>query len=87
MAGVRLKNENEIKLDALCRYIMLLESMIKTTISIDENFLDVGGHSMIAIILNEKIKNEFNLIISMEKLYNSTLNETLMDAEYIKNHK
>ncbi|MDR9963906.1 hypothetical protein KIF59_14270 [Enterobacter cloacae subsp. cloacae] len=31
---------------------------------------------MIAIALNERVRNEFNLTLSMERLYNSTLSET-----------
>ncbi|PHM62786.1 phosphopantetheine-binding protein [Xenorhabdus ishibashii] len=78
-----LTDENNIKLKALDRYLALLESMLEKTVKSNDNFIDVGGHSMIAILLNEKIKNEFSLILSMEKLFNATLNETFIEATYI----
>ncbi|MBD1227196.1 phosphopantetheine-binding protein [Xenorhabdus griffiniae] len=78
-----LTNESDIKLKALDRYLSLLGSMLEKTVKYNDDFIDVGGHSMIAVLLNEKIKNEFNLILSMEKLFNSTLYETFIESTYI----
>ncbi|WP_338804345.1 phosphopantetheine-binding protein [Xenorhabdus griffiniae] len=78
-----LTNESDIKLKALDRYLSLLGSMLEKTVKSNDDFIDVGGHSMIAVLLNEKIKNEFNLILSMEKLFNATLYETFIESTYI----
>ncbi|ESN16926.1 hypothetical protein L370_00272 [Enterobacter sp. MGH 24] len=69
-------NKEQIKVLALQQYIAWIQEILERPVSEEDNFLDIGGHSMIAIALNERIRNEFNLTLSMERLYNSTLSET-----------
>ncbi|MDE9454649.1 phosphopantetheine-binding protein [Xenorhabdus bovienii] len=71
----------DIKLKALGEYISWLESILEQPVSANDNFLDIGGHSMIAISLNDRIKNKFGLSLSMERLYNATLDETFSTAQ------
>ena len=68
-----VKNCGKIKQMALDNYISWLSEILEQPIEPNENFLDVGGNSMIAISLNNKLKQEFNLLLSMEHLYNETL--------------
>lgn len=51
---------NQNKSSALEHYISWLSEILEQSVSPDDNFLDIGGHSMIAISLNERIKK--NLI-------------------------
>ncbi|HAT1612328.1 TPA: hypothetical protein I8Y12_004848 [Raoultella planticola] len=69
-------NKEQVKVLALQQYIAWLQAVLEKPVSVEDNFLDIGGHSMIAIGLNERVRNEFNLTLSMERLYNSTLKET-----------
>lgn len=73
--------EEEIKAHALKEYISWMECLLERPVTGDDNFLDVGGHSMIAISLNEKIRHQFGLTLSMERLYNTTLTETFQSAQ------
>lgn len=68
-------NKEQIKVLALQQYIAWIQEILERPISEEDNFLDIGGYSMIAIALNERVRNEFNLTLSMERLYNSTLSE------------
>lgn len=68
--------KEKVKALALQQYIEWLQDILEKPVSTEDNFLDIGGHSMIAIALNERVRNEFNLTLSMERLYNSTLRET-----------
>ncbi|EHY4895189.1 hypothetical protein K4I10_004349 [Salmonella enterica] len=74
-----IENE-EIKALALKEYISWMEFLLERPVTGEDNFLDVGGHSMMAISLNERIRNQFGLTLSMERLYNSTLTETFHAA-------
>ncbi|WJV63878.1 phosphopantetheine-binding protein [Pectobacteriaceae bacterium C52] len=78
-----IKQDSQIKSKALEKYISWLEDILEQPISKDENFLDIGGHSMIAISLNERVKNEFGLSLSIERLYNKTLDEVFSSANYL----
>ena len=69
-------NKEQVKVLALQQYIVWLQDVLEKSVSAEDNFLDIGGHSMIASALNERVRNEFNLTLSMERLYNSTLSET-----------
>ncbi|CZW22702.1 hypothetical protein FGL54_19680 [Enterobacter cloacae] len=74
-------NKEQVKVLALQQYIVWLQDVLEKSVSAEDNFLDIGGHSMIAIALNERVRNEFNLTLSMERLYNSTLSETFYSTK------
>ncbi|EJA0166446.1 hypothetical protein MQB33_003510 [Salmonella enterica subsp. enterica serovar Sandiego] len=73
--------KEEIKANALKEYISWMEFLLERPVTEDDNFLDIGGHSMMAISLNERIRNKFGLTLSMERLYNTTLTETFQAAQ------
>ena len=62
-------------------YLSWLGEILEQQILASDNFLDVGGHSMIAISLNERVKKEFGLTLSMERLYNATLEDVFSTAQ------
>ncbi|MCT4708896.1 acyl carrier protein [Enterobacteriaceae bacterium H11S18] len=74
-------NKEQVKALALQQYIAWLQNILEKPVSVEDNFLDIGGHSMIAIALNERVRNEFNITLSMERLYNSTLSETFYNIK------
>lgn len=73
--------KEEIKAHALKEYISWMEFLLERPVTEEDNFLDIGGHSMMAISLNERIRNKFGLTLSMERLYNTTLTETFQAAQ------
>ncbi|MEI7346800.1 acyl carrier protein [Dickeya chrysanthemi] len=73
--------EDSHKEKALAQYLLWLEDILEQPVEPDDNFLDAGGHSMIAISLNEKVKKEFGLTLSMERLYNTTLRNVFFSAK------
>ncbi|EAS8534038.1 acyl carrier protein [Salmonella enterica] len=73
--------KEEIKANALKEYISWMEFLLERPVTEEDNFLDIGGHSMMAISLNERIRNKFGLTLSMERLYNTTLTETFQAAQ------
>lgn len=73
--------KEEIKANALKEYISWMEFLLERPVTEEDNFLDIGGHSMMAISLNERIRNKFGLTLSMERLYNTTLTETFQTAQ------
>jgi Phosphopantetheine attachment site len=80
MTNTETRAKGEIKVRALKEYISWMESLLERPVNAGDNFLDVGGHSMLAISLNERIQNQFGLTLSMEHLYNATLTETFFAA-------
>ncbi|EIM6955327.1 hypothetical protein LNU80_004252 [Salmonella enterica] len=58
-----------------------MEFLLERPVTEGDNFLDIGGHSMMAISLNERIRNKFGLTLSMERLYNTTLTEAFQAAQ------
>lgn len=73
--------KEEIKTHALKEYISWMEFLLERPVTEWDNFLDIGGHSMMAISLNERIRNKFGLTLSMERLYNTTLTEAFQAAQ------
>jgi acyl carrier protein len=73
--------EKSTKATALKHYLTWLSDILEQPVLSNDNFLDIGGHSMIAISLNERIRKEFGLVLSMEQLYNTTLENTFSAAE------
>ncbi|CDL82087.1 phosphopantetheine-binding protein [Xenorhabdus szentirmaii] len=80
MTSTNNYTKEEIKAQALKEYISWMESLLERPVAAGDNFLDVGGHSMIAISLNERIQNQYGLTLSMERLYNATLTEAFIAA-------
>lgn len=72
---------NTLKEKALDSFLLWLGDILEQPVKSTDNFLDIGGHSMIAISLNERIKKEFGLTLSMERLYNATLEEVFSNAK------
>lgn len=73
--------ESDFASNALNHYLSWLSEILEQQVLASDNFLDVGGHSMIAISLNERVKKEFGLTLSMEKLYNVTLEDVFSTAK------
>lgn len=44
-------------------------------VSLDDNFLDVGGNSLMAVILNERLQNVYGVHVPMKKLFQLSLGE------------
>ncbi|ATO34939.1 hypothetical protein DZA65_03909 [Dickeya dianthicola] len=76
-----IHKENIHKEKALVQYLLWLGDVLEQPVEPDDNFLDAGGHSMIAISLNEKVKKEFGLTLSIERLYNTTLRNVFFSAK------
>ncbi|KER04947.1 phosphopantetheine-binding protein [Photorhabdus temperata] len=74
-------NIRDDKVKALKDYITWLQDILEVSVTEDDNFLDLGGHSMIAISLNERINKQYGLSISMERLYNVSLIEAFSQAK------
>jgi len=49
-------------------------------ITAEDNFLDVGGHSMLALELNAKAREEFGQEFDIEVLFGRTLREATADV-------
>lgn len=43
-------NKEQVKVLALQQYIVWLQDVLEKSVSAEDNFLDIGGHSMIAKI-------------------------------------
>lgn len=44
-------------------------------VSLEDNFLDVGGNSLMAIVLNERLQNVHGIHVPMKKLFQLSLGE------------
>lgn len=69
------------KEQALEQYLLWLEDILEQPVEPNDNFLDIGGHSMIAISLNERVSKEFGLTLSRERLFNATLQEVFFESK------
>ncbi|ATZ96031.1 MULTISPECIES: acyl carrier protein [Dickeya] len=76
-----IQNKTAQKEKALEQYLLWLSDILEQSVKPGDNFLDAGGHSMIAISLNERVKKEFGLTLSMERLYNTTLKDVFFAAK------
>ncbi|WP_445496611.1 phosphopantetheine-binding protein [Photorhabdus sp. SF281] len=74
-------NIRDDKVKALKDYITWLQDILEVSVTEDDNFLDLGGHSMIAVSLNERINKQYGFSISMERLYNVSLIEAFSQAK------
>ncbi|MCU0288757.1 MAG: amino acid adenylation domain-containing protein, partial [Acidobacteria bacterium] len=81
------KNEVEMKLvkiwsEVLCRN-ELQAFQLKTSISIDDNFFHLGGHSLKATVMVSKIDKELNVHVPLAEIFKHPTIRGLSD--YIKN--
>jgi amino acid adenylation domain-containing protein len=58
-------------------------SQLRESISIEDNFFEIGGHSLKAATLTNKIQKEINVVIPLVELFKSPLIKSL--AEFIRN--
>ncbi|MCP4152564.1 MAG: amino acid adenylation domain-containing protein [bacterium] len=76
------RNDNEKKLCDLWGEILGLQ---KQEIGIDDNFFDIGGHSLRATIMTSKIHKEFNVKLPLPEIFKNSTIRTL--AETLKEFK
>jgi acyl carrier protein len=53
--------------------------MMGEDVSAEDNFLDVGGHSMLALELNRKTQDEYGAEFDLKVLFESSLSEATAD--------
>ena len=63
------RNDERIAAD----YASWLSEVVEEPVAPEENFLDVGGNSMIAVRLNERLKAEHGLEIDLRSLFNLSI--------------
>ncbi|MEM9523600.1 MAG: acyl carrier protein [Pseudomonadota bacterium] len=61
-------------------YVAWLSGILEETVSEDENFLDVGGNSMIAITLNGKLKKAHGFEIDLHTLFTMSVEDAIRTA-------
>jgi hypothetical protein len=55
------------------------ELLEEPSVSLDDNFLDLGGHSMLAVTLDERIRARFGVNVDMRVLFGARIRETVAD--------
>lgn len=65
---------------AATTYASWLGDILEEPVSADEEFLDVGGNSMIAITLNGKLKDAFDIELDMRSLFTNTIRDAIKKA-------
>lgn len=81
-SGKRIKPQNELE-EAL--YHIWCNLLNQDTVPLDENFFDIGGHSLLLIKLQNQINKELDIDITVIELLEYTTIQTL--AEYINSGK
>ncbi|MCP4151460.1 MAG: amino acid adenylation domain-containing protein, partial [bacterium] len=78
------RNENEDKLNGIWAETL---GTPKKDIGIDDNFFDIGGHSLRATIMVTKIHKEFNVKLPLQEIFKKSTIRTLADTinDYSKN--
>lgn len=75
-----MKNINDIKQrDVFVEWVR--EILDDQTINGDDNFLDIGGNSLLAIELLARYEREYEIKISMLNLLQSSINEALINSQ------
>ncbi|WP_434560951.1 acyl carrier protein [Pseudomonas sp. Z5-35] len=69
--------EDTLKADIAADYTAWIEEALESPVAQDENFLDVGGNSMIALELNKRLRKKYNIEVSIEKLFNKSIADAI----------
>ncbi|WP_339437604.1 acyl carrier protein [Pseudomonas sp. EL_65y_Pfl1_R32] len=69
--------EDTLKADITADYTAWIEEALESPVAQDENFLDVGGNSMIALELNKRLRKKYDIEVSIEKLFNKSIADAI----------
>ncbi|KRP59506.1 MULTISPECIES: acyl carrier protein [Pseudomonas] len=69
--------EDTLKADITADYTAWIEEALENPVAQDENFLDVGGNSMIALELNKRLRKKYDIEVSIEKLFNKSIADAI----------
>lgn len=69
--------EDTLKADITADYTAWIEEALESPVAQDENFLDVGGNSMIALELNKRLRKKYDVEVSIEKLFNKSIADAI----------
>lgn len=56
------------------------EVLEESDLSAQDNFLDLGGHSVLALELSERVKKNLGVDLDMQILFERSIGEALADA-------
>ncbi|CAM3298556.1 hypothetical protein BZK31_14045 [Pseudomonas floridensis] len=69
--------DETIKAEITADYVGWVAEAVESPVAQHENFLDVGGNSMIALALNKRLRKKYNIEVSIEKLFNKSITDAL----------
>lgn len=69
--------EDTLKANITADYTAWIEEALDSPVAQDENFLDVGGNSMIALELNKRLRKKYDIEVSIEKLFNKSIADAI----------
>ncbi|MFI0776983.1 phosphopantetheine-binding protein [Streptomyces sp. NPDC021212] len=56
------------------------EVLEESDLSAQDNFLDLGGHSVLALELSERVKKDLGVDLDMQILFERSIGEAIADA-------
>jgi aryl carrier-like protein len=57
----------------------VVELLDESDVSLEDNFLDLGGHSMLALRLNERIADRYGAGLSLRLLFERSLGDAVAE--------
>ena len=69
--------KDTVKADIAADYTAWIEEALESPVAQDQNFLDVGGNSMIALELNKRLRKKYNMEVSIEQLFNKSITDAI----------
>ena len=79
MTGQQITDAQTAHPDALA-VTWVGEVLEESDLSAQDNFLDLGGHSVLALELSERVKKDLGVDLDMQILFERSIGEAIADA-------